>query len=116
RVCARARPRSRVPTQRGTVRWAVSRLSTSRRARAALLVPGLPDALAAAAVARHPGAPPIAAWLEQDDSHVALGDTTALVVRGGSLVAVAKAGAHASAERRALETLGPAARAAGAAV
>jgi len=116
RIGARSGPRFLVPTDRGTVRWAVSHLSTSRRARAALLVPGLPDALAAAAVARHPGAPPIAAWLEQDDSHVVLGGTTALVVRRGSLVAVAKAGAHASAERRALETLGPAARAAGAAV
>lgn len=116
RIGASSGPRFLVPTDRATVRWAVSHLSTSRRARAALLVPGLPDALAAAAIARRPGAPPIAAWLDQANAQLVLGRTAALVVRDGALAAVAKASTHASAERGALETLGPAARAAGAAV
>jgi hypothetical protein len=112
----RAEPRFLVPAQRETVRWALRSLTPSKRAAAARFVPFLLDRVAPAAVLRRPRAHPVAGWLNPGGAEVVLGRSTALLVRDGALVEVAKVGVRAPAERAALERLGPGARAAGAAV
>jgi hypothetical protein len=113
-----------VPAERGAVRWALGAVPASARGRLAALAPGWALARAApAAIARPPGSRPLAAWLRAHGpgTSVVAAPGTAFLLDGERPRLAAKVGAGPPARRelteaRALAELGPAARAAGAAV
>lgn len=113
-----------VPAERGAVRWALGAVPASARGRLAGLAPGWALARAApAAIARPPGSRPLAAWLRAHGTgtSVVVAPGVAFLLDGERLRLAAKVGAGPPARRelteaRALAELGPAARAAGAAV
>jgi hypothetical protein len=111
-----------VPVEHGAVRWALGAVPASARGRLAALAPGWALGLAApAAIARPPGARPLAAWLRAHGSgtSVVAAPGAAFLLDGRRLRLAAKVGAGPPARRelteaRALAKLAPAARAAGA--
>jgi len=110
-VGERAQPRYLVPAKPATVRWALCHLSQSRRAAWARVVPSLAGRATSAVALRHRDAPPLGAWLDVDAGDVIVGRSAALVLQRGDLSLVVKPN---GAEREALRSLAPTARAAGA--
>jgi phosphotransferase family enzyme len=115
-IGGRMAPSFLVPARPDVLRWAVRSLTTSARAAAASALRVPPGWMAPAAVLQRPGGRALASWFDDGDGDVVVGRSTALLVRAGSLAAVAKTGPRAHAEQAALERVGQSAHEAGAAV